>query len=68
MANLKWGWSPYYEPDYYSPYYYRYAYPLDLNITLGVYFQLTKRYGRTRSALRKMAREAVEKELNPIQE
>ena len=36
-AQVKWGWSPFYQPDKYSPYYYRFAYPLDGAITLGVY-------------------------------
>ncbi|MBR1705866.1 MAG: hypothetical protein IJ721_03640 [Bacteroidales bacterium] len=59
MAQGKWGWSSFYEPDYYNPFYYRYAYPLDLVLTLGIYYQLTPRRGHTRAQLRRMAREMV---------
>ena len=55
-VQVKWGWSSFYQPDVASPYYYRFAYPLDGAVTLGVYYQLTKRQGHTRSALRRMAR------------
>ena len=61
-VQVKWGWSPFYKPDTYSPYYYRFAYPLDGAVTFGVYYQLTKRRGHTRSALRKMARQYVAEE------
>ena len=62
VAQVKWGWSPFYKPNTYSPYYYRYAYPLDGAVTLGVYYQLTKRHGHTRSALRRLAREYLAEE------
>jgi hypothetical protein len=61
-VQLKWGWSSFYQPDKYSPYYYRFAYPLDGAVTLGVYYQLTKRRGHTRADLRRMAREMVAEE------
>ena len=61
-VQVKWGWSSFYQPNKYSPYYYRYAYPLDGAVTLGVYYQLTKRQGHTRTALRRMAREMVTEE------
>jgi hypothetical protein len=64
-VQVKWGWSSFYQPDVASPYYYRFAYPLDGAVTLGVYYQLTKRRGRSRAALRRMARETVEEEMNP---
>ena len=64
MVQGKWGWSSFFEPDYLSPYYYRFAYPLDLAVTLGVYYQLTPRHGHTRAQLRKMARQLVEQENN----
>ena len=66
-VQIKWGWSSFYQPDVASPYYYRFAYPLDGAITLGVYYQLTKRRGHTRGALRRMAREMVKEEMNPDQ-
>ena len=64
-VQVKWGWSPFYPPDKYNQFYYRYAYPLDGAVTFGVYYQLTKRHGRTRSSLRNMARQYVKEELNP---
>ncbi len=65
MGQLRYSWSSLYEPDYYSKYYYRFAYPLDVIVTAGVYFQLTKRSGKSRSALRKEAYESV---YNPVKE
>lgn len=64
-VQIKWGWSPFYPPDKYNPYHYRYAYPLDGAVTFGVYYQLTKRRGHTRSSLRRMARQYVTEERNP---
>lgn len=59
-VQVKWGWESFWEPDYASPYYYRFAYPLDLAPTFGIYYHLTPRHGHTRSQLRKMAKEIVE--------
>ena len=42
-----------------SPYYYRYAYPMDAIVTVGVHFQLTKRSGKTSQALRQEAKRIV---------
>ena len=64
-VQVKWGWSSFYPPDKFSPFYYNYIYPLDGAITFGVYYQLTKRHGHTRSSLRRMARQYVKDELNP---
>ena len=64
-VQFKWGWSPYYSPDVVNRYVYRYAYPLDGAVTFGVYYQLTKRRGHTRSSLRRMARQYVTEERNP---
>lgn len=58
-AHVKYGWSSLYQPDYYSQYYYRYAYPFDICVTAGVHFQLTKRTGKTKKDLRKAAYENV---------
>ena len=63
-VQVKWSWSSFYQPDVASPYYYRYAYPLDGAVTLGVYYQLTKRRGHTRGALRRMARQMVTEEMD----
>lgn len=52
----KWGWESFWKADYLSPYYYRFAYPLDAGITFGLYYQLTPRYGHSRAQLKKLAR------------
>jgi len=62
VAHAKWGWSSFWEPDYTSPYYYRFGYPLDSGLTIGVYYQLTPRHGHSRAALRKMAKQIVKQE------
>lgn len=61
-AQVKWGWNSFYEPDVASPYYYRFAYPLDGAVTFGVYYQLSPRRGHTRAGLRKLARRVVAEE------
>ena len=61
-VQVKWGWSSFHQPDVVSPYYYRFSYPLDGAVTLGVYYQLTKRQGHTRSALRRLARDYMAQE------
>ena len=58
-ALIRWSWSSLYDPDYASPYFYRYAYPMDVIVTAGVHFQLTKRSGKTSAQLRREAREYV---------
>ncbi len=58
-AQLRWSFGTLYDPDYHSEYYYRFAYPLDIVIQAGVHIQLTKRTGKTRSALRREARSLV---------
>lgn len=63
--QVKWGWSSFYQPDVASPYYYRFAYPLDGAVTFGVYYQLTPRRGHNRAKLRRMAREMVAEEMEP---
>ena len=61
-ALVKWGWITFYDPDFTGEgFYYRYAYPLDAAITFGLYYQLTPRVGRSRSDLRRLARENVER-------
>ena len=58
-AHLRYGFGSLYEPDYYSRYYYRFAYPIDVVISAGIHFQLTKRRGKTSAQLRKEARDLV---------
>lgn len=58
-ASYKHSFSSLYEPDHYSKYYYRYAYPSNIVISAGVHFQLTKRTGKTKAQLKKEAKELV---------
>lgn len=62
----RWSLSNLYEPDYYNEvfhpyntYYYRYANPIDVSVTLGVYLQLTKRTGKTTKQIKQQARDIV---------
>ena len=61
-VQVKWGWGSFWNPDYASPYYYRFGYPLDGAVTFGLYYQLTPRYGHTRGQLRKLARKMVQEQ------
>ena len=58
-ATYKHSLSSLYEPDHYSKYYYRYAYPSNIVISAGIHFQLTKRTGKTKAQLKKEAKELV---------
>ena len=62
-ALVRYSWSSIYTPDssdsIYNQYYYRYAYPLDIMITAGVHFQITKRKGRTTADIRRDAYDYV---------
>ena len=59
QAMYKHSLSSLYQPDYYSPYFYRFAYPSNIVISAGIHFQLTKRSGMTKQEFRKQAREIV---------
>ena len=61
-ASVRYGWGSLYHPDYFSPDFYRFAYPLDGMLTAGLYFHLTKRSGKSKGQLRK---EAYEQVFNP---
>ena len=61
-ANVRYSWGTIYDPDYYSKDYYRFAYPFDVMVTAGVYFQLTRRTGRSKAQLK---REAYQQVFNP---
>ena len=54
-ANVRYGWGSIYEPDWYSEYFYRFAYPFDIMVTGSFYIHLTKRTGKTTPDLRKEA-------------
>ncbi len=59
MATYKHSFGTLYEPDHYSEYYYRFAYPMNIVISAGLHVHLSKRTGMSKSALRKQAREIV---------
>ena len=56
---FRWGWTSLYEPDYYSPYYYRFTNAMDIMVSFGIHIQLTKRNGKTSSQLRQQAKDIV---------
>lgn len=58
-AAYKHALSSLYEPDHYSKYYYRYAYPSNIIVSVGLHFHLTKRTGRTKAELKKEAKGLV---------
>lgn len=58
-AAYKHALSSLYEPDHYSKYYYRYAYPSNIIVSVGLHTHLTKRTGRTKAELKKEAKELV---------
>jgi len=58
-ATLRYSWATIYDPNYYSEYYYRFAYPFDIMFSAGVCFQLGKRTGKTNKVLRKEAHDIV---------
>lgn len=62
----RWSLQNLYQPDYYNEtfhpyntYFYRYANPIDISLTIGVYFQLTKRTGKTTKQIKQEARDIV---------
>lgn len=61
MCWYKYSWSNLYDPNYRSKYYYYWAYPTNIVISLGVHYQLTRRSGRTNQELRQAGlQEAME--------
>lgn len=58
-AMYKHSFSSLYEPDYYSEYYYRFAYPSNIVISAGLHFHLSKRSGKTKNTLKKAAKALV---------
>ena len=59
QAMYKHSFSTLYAPDYYSQYYYRYAYPMNLIVSAGIHFHLTKRSGMTKKEIRQKAKSIV---------
>ena len=58
-ANVRYAWGSLYRADYLSQDFYRFAYPLDLMVTAGLYFQITKRSGKTKGQIKKEAYQQV---------
>ena len=58
-AMYKYSFSSLYNPDTYSQYYYRYAYPSTIVISAGIHFHLSKRSGKTKAELKKAAKDFV---------
>jgi len=58
-VDARYAWGSLYQPDYYSQYYYRFAYPINVMVTAGAYFQISRRTGRSKGQLRKEARELI---------
>ncbi len=58
-VSYKHSLSSLYEPDHASQYYYRYAYPMNIIVSAGVHYQISKRTGKTKAALKKEAKEMV---------
>ena len=61
-AGVRYSWGSLYRADYLSQDFYRFAYPLDFMLTAGMYFQITKRTGKTKGQIR---REAYNQVYNP---
>ncbi|MBQ8856160.1 MAG: outer membrane beta-barrel protein [Bacteroidales bacterium] len=59
MVIYKHSFGSLYDPDHYSEYYYRFAYPMNITVSAGVHIHLSKRTGKTKAALRKEARDLV---------
>lgn len=58
-AKVRYGWSNLFDPNYRSEYYYSFAYPLDVMVTAGLYFQISRKSGKTKAVLRKEAKAIV---------
>lgn len=59
MATYKHSFGTLYDPDHYSDYYYRYAYPMNIVISAGIHVHLSKRTGKSKADLKKEARDIV---------
>ena len=59
QAAYKHSFSSLYTPDHYSQYYYRFAYPSNIVVSVGLHYQLTKRSGKTKAEIKQMAKDMV---------
>lgn len=63
QATYKQSLSSLYKPDYRSEYYYRFAYPNNIIVSVGLHFQLTKRTGKTTHQIKQEAKERINNEI-----
>lgn len=59
QAAYKHSLSSLYTPDHYSQYYYRFAYPSNIVVSVGLHYHLTKRTGKTKADIKKMAKDSI---------
>lgn len=64
MVWYKWGWMELHQPNrdrFYneSKYYYYWTYPGSINVSIGIHYQLSRRHGASRKAIKKKAYEDV---------
>lgn len=59
QASYKHSLSSLYEPDHYSQYYYRFAYPSNIVVSVGIHYHLSKRSGKTKAEIKKLAKDMV---------
>lgn len=59
QAMYKHSLSSLYEPDHASKYYYRFAYPQNIVLSVGTHFHITKRSGKTKAEIKKLAHDMV---------
>jgi hypothetical protein len=58
-ADVRYSWGSLYRADYLSKDFFRFAYPFDVMLTAGMYFQITKRTGKTKGQIRREAYQQV---------
>lgn len=63
-GKLRYSLNPVFDPDAFSKYYYKYAYPFDVMVSAGIQFQLTKRTGKTAKMLKEEAKMIVNERYN----
>ena len=59
QAMYKHSLSSLYTPDHYSKYYYRFAYPSNIVVSVGLHFHLSKRSGKTKAEIRNLAKDMI---------
>ena len=59
QAAYKHSLSSLYTPNHYSEYYYRFAYPSNIVVSVGIHYHLSKRSGKTKAEIKKMAKDMV---------